>query len=289
MRQGKDIDARDPGQNIRMSTTPVVRFGGKARAAPLLWRLLGPVDTFVDPLCGGVSVPLKCPYELRRVVINDRDSLVANFWRAVQFDPEAVAWWADYPTVHDDLIARREWLRQVWPAIRDGMQLDPWLYDAQVAGVWVWAVSNSIDLLQLTVPTPEEREAYWAARQTGRRQPPVQYAPRWSRRRRGGAAPGTGANRRRTPVHGGPAGTNGRIARRGAERAGHQAGPWARRPGSEGSSGRSATAGDATQRQRSPGPASNRLQIVPGRLGHQVRPGPRASTPAGGRTANGGR
>ena len=167
MRQGKDIDARDPGQNIRMSTTPVVRFGGKARAAPLLWRLLGPVDTFVDPLCGGVSVPLKCPYELRRVVINDRDSLVANFWRAVQFDPEAVAWWADYPTVHDDLIARREWLRQVWPAIRDGMQLDPWLYDAQVAGVWVWAVSNSIDLLQPTVPTPEEREAYWAAQRQG--------------------------------------------------------------------------------------------------------------------------
>ena len=163
MRKGLDIDAINPGSNVRESTTPVVRFGGKSRAAPLIWRLLGPVDTYVDPCCGGVSVPLKCPYRLRRVVINDRDSLVANFWRSVQFDPEAVAWWADYPTIHDDLIARREWLRQVWPAIRGGMQLDPWLYDPQVAGVWVWAVSNSIDLLKLELPNSEERAAYWAA------------------------------------------------------------------------------------------------------------------------------
>ena len=49
MRKGLDIDAINPGSNVRESTTPVVRFGGKSRAARLIWRLLGPVDTYVDP------------------------------------------------------------------------------------------------------------------------------------------------------------------------------------------------------------------------------------------------
>lgn len=36
IQKGKDVDARDPGPNVRMSTRPVVRFGGKARSATLI-------------------------------------------------------------------------------------------------------------------------------------------------------------------------------------------------------------------------------------------------------------
>lgn len=41
--------------------------------------------------------------------VNDLDAYVANFWRSVAHDPEAVAKYADWPVNEDDLHARHKW------------------------------------------------------------------------------------------------------------------------------------------------------------------------------------
>ena len=69
------------------------------------------------------------------------DGGICNFWRALRDDPEAVAYWADYPTIHHDLTARHRWLVR-W--VRDNAERlcdDPEYYDAQAAGWWVWGIS----------------------------------------------------------------------------------------------------------------------------------------------------
>jgi hypothetical protein len=62
---------------------------------------------------------------------------VANFWRALQADPQAVARYADNPVNEADQHARHLWLiQQVDWAER--MKTEPEFYDAKIAGWWVW-------------------------------------------------------------------------------------------------------------------------------------------------------
>ena len=133
----------------QMLRAPMPYFGGKRRAAPLVWERLGPVDTYIEPFCGSMAVLLNSPYGKRpREVVNDYDGLVCNFWRAIQHSPDRVAYYADYPTSHIDLTARIKYVRDHTPGMREMMQEDYVWHDAQIAGFWVWCVSNSISLNQ---------------------------------------------------------------------------------------------------------------------------------------------
>jgi hypothetical protein len=62
---------------------------------------------------------------------------LANFWRALQADPEQVAYYADYPVNETDLHARHLWLVQQ-AEFQAAMKADPAFYDAKIAGWWVW-------------------------------------------------------------------------------------------------------------------------------------------------------
>ena len=72
------------------------------------------------------------------------NGLLCNFWRAVKFDPEQTAHWAQWPTVHLDLTARHKWLVEWGSGNVDALREDPEYYDAKVAGWWCWGVSNWI-------------------------------------------------------------------------------------------------------------------------------------------------
>jgi hypothetical protein len=72
--------------------------------------------------------------------INDRNGFVANFWRAVHRDPDAVAHHADWPVIEADLHARHRWLvgsDAARAAIRRVCE-DPDAFDAKIAGWWCW-------------------------------------------------------------------------------------------------------------------------------------------------------
>ena len=87
-------------------SAPFPYFGGKSRAADLVWSRFGVVDNYVEPFAGSAAMLLAAPEGKRIETINDADGMIANFWRAVASDPEAVAHHADWPCNEADLFAR---------------------------------------------------------------------------------------------------------------------------------------------------------------------------------------
>ena len=65
---------------------------------------------YVEPFFGSGAVLLNRPSEPGIETVNDLDCMVANFWRALQHDPDAVADAADWPVNEADQHARHLWL-----------------------------------------------------------------------------------------------------------------------------------------------------------------------------------
>ena len=126
---------------------PFPWMGGKRRVAPLVWSRFGDVPNYVEPFAGSLAVLLGRPaahLEQPRIeTVNDLDCYVACFWRALQADPEQVAFWADAPVNEADMHARHDWLLGR-AEFRERMHHDPDFYDAKIAGWWVWGICQWI-------------------------------------------------------------------------------------------------------------------------------------------------
>lgn len=116
---------------------PFPYFGGKSAAATTVWSAFGMVDNYVEPFAGSAAMLLGAPDGKRIETINDADGFVANFWRAIAADPEAVAHHADWPVSEIDLHARHGWLVNRAERLKWSLE-DPDFFDAKVAGWWVW-------------------------------------------------------------------------------------------------------------------------------------------------------
>ena len=116
---------------------PFPYFGGKSRVAHLVWDRFGDVPNYVEPFFGSGAVLLNRPHEPNTETVNDLDCMVANFWRALSLDPDAVAFHADNPVNEADQHARHLWLVSQ-EEFRERMKVDPEFYDAKIAGWWVW-------------------------------------------------------------------------------------------------------------------------------------------------------
>lgn len=123
---------------------PFPWFGGKSRAASIIWQRFGPVRNYVEPFAGSLAVLLARPWPAKIETVNDADGLLANFWRALQADPDSVAQWADWPINEVDLHARHAWITAQRAEITANLQSDPEFFDAKVAGWWVWGISQWI-------------------------------------------------------------------------------------------------------------------------------------------------
>lgn len=124
---------------------PFPWFGGKSRVAHLVWDRFGAdICNYVEPFFGSGAVLLGRPDGAgKNETVNDLDCYLANFWRAVQSDPEEVAYWADWPVNEADLHARHLWLTSQLD-FRERMKTDPDYFDAKIAGWWVWGISQWI-------------------------------------------------------------------------------------------------------------------------------------------------
>ena len=122
---------------------PFPWFGGKSRVSHLVWERFGDVPNYVEPFAGSLAVLLGRPSDPRVETVNDLDCYLANFWRAMQVDPGAVAVAADWPINEADLHARHQWLvKRV--RFRERMKAEPEYFDARIAGWWVWGISQWI-------------------------------------------------------------------------------------------------------------------------------------------------
>lgn len=120
--------------------------GGKSRVADVIWERFGDPDHYIEPFCGSLAVLLARPnQEPRLETVNDKDGLLVNFWRAVQWSPDEVARWAEWPLTEIDLRARRDWLESRRGTLSEKLQDDPEYHDAKTAGWWVWALGASIN------------------------------------------------------------------------------------------------------------------------------------------------
>ncbi len=116
---------------------PFPWFGGKSRAASLIWERFGNLQNYVEPFAGSLAVLLARPHPAKVETVNDKDCFLANFWRSLQHDPATVAWYADAPVNEADLHARHQWLVNQGAFI-ERMKTEPDYYDAKIAGWWVW-------------------------------------------------------------------------------------------------------------------------------------------------------
>ncbi len=122
---------------------PFPYFGGKSRAACIIWDAFGVAPNYVEPFAGSLAVLLGRPSPPKTETVNDLDCFLSNFWRAIKNDPAAVASWADWPVNECDLEARHLWLVNR-EDFRVRMKADPDFYDAKVAGWWAWGLCSWI-------------------------------------------------------------------------------------------------------------------------------------------------
>lgn len=123
---------------------PFPYFGGKANACEQVWQAFGAVDNYVEAFAGSAAMLLGAPDGKRIATINDADGFVANFWRAIAHDPEAVAHHADWPCNEVDLFARHSWLVRQTGTLTEKLHADPDWFDAKIAGWWCWGACNWI-------------------------------------------------------------------------------------------------------------------------------------------------
>jgi DNA adenine methylase len=125
---------------------PFPYFGGKSSVADIVWRHFGNPKMYVEPFCGSAAILLARPGvpPFHKEIINDFDGNVANFWRAMKYDPNGVADVADWPTNHIDLMARKRYVLKEYDSMREKLIADPEYCDPKIAGYWVWILSNEI-------------------------------------------------------------------------------------------------------------------------------------------------
>ncbi len=119
---------------------PFPWFGGKAHAADQVWKRFGNPENYIEPFFGSGAVLLGRPSRPKLEVINDRDGLVANFWRAVKDDPVEVARHASDPVNEIELHARHRWIARALTGLERRLMDTDWC-DPRLAGWWAWGVS----------------------------------------------------------------------------------------------------------------------------------------------------
>jgi hypothetical protein len=119
---------------------PFPYFGGKSKAAPLLWSRFGDdVGNYVEPFLGSAAVFLLRPSSFTGwITLNDADGLVVNFWRAVQKYPAETAEAAAQPVFEADIHARHLALVTRRETLTARLCADPDYCDPRLAGWWAW-------------------------------------------------------------------------------------------------------------------------------------------------------
>ena len=131
-------------QENKTLSAPFPWFGGKSRAAELIWSRFGAADlgNYVEPFLGSAAVFLNRPADFTGwITLNDLDGHVVNFWRAVRLSPDETAAHASAPVFECDLHARHLALVTGARAEAARLMADPDYHDPRRAGWWAWGAT----------------------------------------------------------------------------------------------------------------------------------------------------
>ena len=122
-----------------MLKAPFPWFGGKSKAADLIWSRFGSgCGNYIEPFFGSGAVWLNRPAEFAGwATINDLDGNIANLWRSMQRDPDGVAEAACWPVNECDLHARHLWLVNNAAKLSGRLMADPDYCEPRTAGWWI--------------------------------------------------------------------------------------------------------------------------------------------------------
>lgn len=126
---------------------PFPYFGGKRRAAPLIWEALGDPGGYIEPFAGSAAALLARPAVSGRRIetLNDADGWLVNTWRAIRWAPDEVAHHAAWPISEIDYHARLAWLHERRDdRLVSWLEGDPEVFDAKAAGWWLYVAACSI-------------------------------------------------------------------------------------------------------------------------------------------------
>jgi len=129
---------------------PFPYFGGKRRAAPIIWQALGDPAGYVEPFAGSAAVLLarpgwKASGWRRTETLNDADGWLCNVWRALRDKPQETASHASGPVMEIDYHARLAWLQERrGPDLIAWLEGDPEACDAKAAGWWLYVAACAI-------------------------------------------------------------------------------------------------------------------------------------------------
>ena len=119
-------------------------FGGKSKAAELIWSRFGAADcgNYVEPFLGSAAVFLRRPAEFSGwITLNDIDGHVVNFWRSIALSPEETARHAAQPVFECDLHARHLALVTGAKGEAEKLMASPDYHDPKRAGWWAWGAT----------------------------------------------------------------------------------------------------------------------------------------------------
>lgn len=126
---------------------PFAYFGGKRRAAPLIWEALGDPGGYIEPFAGSAAALLARPAVSGRRIetLNDADGWLVNTWRAIRWAPDEVAHHAAWPISEIDYHARLAWLHERRDdRLVSWLEGDPEVFDAKAAGWWLYVSACAI-------------------------------------------------------------------------------------------------------------------------------------------------
>jgi DNA adenine methylase len=106
--------------------TPLTYYGGKPRLAGRIVALMPPHRVYLEPFAGGAAVLFQTPRAARET-LNDLDSQVMRFWRALR----------DYPNELAAAIATTPYSRDEWTLCRAQPDADDDVEAARRFLVWI--------------------------------------------------------------------------------------------------------------------------------------------------------
>jgi site-specific DNA-adenine methylase len=114
--------------------------------AAAIWARLGDTPNYVEPFMGSAAVLLARPHDLtgKTETANDIDGFLTCSYRAIQYAPDEVAYYCDRPVNEIDLTAYHLWLKSLRTDLTERLFADPFYYDAQVAGAFLWGIASWI-------------------------------------------------------------------------------------------------------------------------------------------------